>query len=141
MKVLAVILFLTCSSFCLEGPFDRKGGATYYSDSLQGKKTASGEPYDRHKLTAAHPTIPFNTFLRVTNTRNGRSVTVRINDRMKVSSRTMIDLSWAAATRIDLVQEGRGRVRVEEVGEDAPSQPLLPLRKSSIFPDESSLSK
>jgi rare lipoprotein A len=133
MTIYAFILFFACSSFGWEEPITLKGGATFYSDSFQGKRTASGEPYDRQKLTAAHSTLPFDTFLRVTNTRNGLSVTVRINDRMKANSRTIIDLSREAAARIHLVDEGRGMVLVEEVEEDAPCEPLLPLRKGDVF--------
>src|SRR6185295_19871886 len=75
-----------------------RGLATFYGKEQHGGPTASGERFDRHKLTAAHRTLPLGTWVRVTNTRNGRSVEVRINDRGPYGNRSrIIDLSEAAA--------------------------------------------
>ncbi|MGH7866343.1 MAG: septal ring lytic transglycosylase RlpA family protein, partial [Candidatus Dormibacteraceae bacterium] len=73
------------------------GTASWYGEYFQGKPTASGEPYDMHDLTAAHPTLPLGTFVKVTNLRNGKAVVVRINDRGPVVDGRIIDLSSNAA--------------------------------------------
>jgi rare lipoprotein A len=93
-----------------------EGYAVYYADSLNGNPTASGEPYDKTALTAAHRTLPFGTVVRVTNLVNRRSVQVRINDRGPFSARhNIIDLSRAAAERVDMIKDGIVPVRVEIV--------------------------
>ena len=90
-----------------------KGTASYYADEFHGRKTANGETYDMHKLTAAHRSLPFNTSVRVTNLKNNRSVTVRINDRMPDFKNRVIDLSYGAAKQIGMIQDGIVEVRVE----------------------------
>ena len=93
-----------------------EGYAVYYSDSFQGRKTASGELYDKAALTAAHRSLPFSTVVRVTNLTNRRAVQVRINDRGPFSSkRRIIDLSRAAAERIGMIADGVVPVRLEIV--------------------------
>lgn len=90
------------------------GDATYYSDRLAGRPTASGEPYDPRALTAAHRTLPFGTLVRVTPLAGGPGVTVRINDRGPFGDEArIIDLSRAAAEQIGLVRAGLMRVRIE----------------------------
>ncbi|MCI0512323.1 septal ring lytic transglycosylase RlpA family protein [candidate division KSB1 bacterium] len=89
------------------------GRASYYSDQLQGRSTASGEPYDRNKLTAAHRTLAFGTMVRVTNLANGKSVQVRINDRGPFAKNRIIDLSYQAAAEIDGIRAGVFEVKVE----------------------------
>lgn len=89
------------------------GIASYYADEFHGRKTANGETYDMHKLTAAHRNLPFNTSVRVTNLKNNRSVTVRINDRMPDFKNRVIDLSYGAARQIGMIQDGIVEVRVE----------------------------
>jgi rare lipoprotein A len=86
------------------------GIASWYGSELQGHRTASGERFDRRDLTAAHPSLPFQTKLQVTNPRNGRSVTVRINDRGPGHGRA-IDLSEEAARQLGI--HGLGAARVE----------------------------
>ena len=88
------------------------GKASYYADSLQGRKTASGERYNRNKLTAAHRKLPFGTRVRVTNLKNNRSVVVRINDRGPFVRGRIIDLSHQAARELDMVRTGVASVRV-----------------------------
>jgi rare lipoprotein A len=83
--------------------------ATYYSDTYQGASTASGEPYNSGAMTAAHPSLPFGTRVVVTNLNNGRSVTVRINDRCGCS----IDLSRAAAQQIGMISSGVAPVSIK----------------------------
>ena len=90
-----------------------KGQASYYADKFHGKATASGEKYDKKKLTAAHRTLPFGTVVRVTNKKNNKSVDVRINDRGPFSSGRIIDLSRAAAEKIAMVNDGVANVEVK----------------------------
>lgn len=89
------------------------GTASYYADEFDGRKTANGEIYDMNELTAAHPSYPFNTLVRVTNVINGKSVEVRINDRMPQFKNRIIDLSLAAAKKIDMIKTGIQEVKVE----------------------------
>ncbi|MEZ4472259.1 MAG: septal ring lytic transglycosylase RlpA family protein [bacterium] len=87
------------------------GEATWYGEAHQGKRTASGEPFDLHQHTAAHRSLPFGTRVRVTLISTGKSVEVRINDRN--GGREIIDVSKSAAEAIGLTRVGRGQVRVE----------------------------
>ncbi|WP_338244187.1 septal ring lytic transglycosylase RlpA family protein [Aurantiacibacter hainanensis] len=89
------------------------GVASYYGRRFHGRRTASGESFDMHDLTAAHKTLPFGSRVRVTNTRNSESVVVRINDRGPFVRGRHIDLSRAAAERIGIVASGHGRVELE----------------------------
>jgi len=82
------------------------GIATYYSDYFQDRPTASGEIFDQHALTAAHNGHAFGTRLRVTNLASGKSVIVKVNDRMRSNSKVLIDLSRQAAEELDFVREG-----------------------------------
>lgn len=95
--------------------FVEEGKASYYHSSLEGNKTASGEPYEGKAFTAAHRTLPFNTRLRVTNLANGKTVTVRVNDRGPYAKSRIIDLSEAAAEALDAIQAGVITVRIEEL--------------------------
>ncbi len=90
--------------------------ASYYADSLNGHKTASGEPYDRNALTAAHRKLKFGTRVRVTYLKTGKSVVVKINDRGPYAKHRIIDLSKAAAKRIGMLKDGQGKVRLEIFG-------------------------
>jgi len=92
------------------------GIASYYAAKYHGRTTASGETFDNGKLTAAHRTLPFGTTVRVTNLTNGRSVTVRVNDRGPFVAGRIIDLSRAAAKRLDMIDAGLARVKVETLG-------------------------
>jgi rare lipoprotein A len=89
------------------------GTASYYADEFNGKKTANGEIYNMNELTSAHPSYPFNTIVRVTNLANGKSVEVRINDRMPNYKNRIIDLSFAAAKKIDMISAGIQDVKIE----------------------------
>lgn len=92
--------------------FEQVGLASYYAEKFHGRRTASGERYDRQALTAAHPTLPFDTMVTVKNTRNNRSVTVRINDRGPHIKGRIIDLSYAAARQLGMIRNGVVRVRI-----------------------------
>jgi rare lipoprotein A len=93
-----------------------QGIASWYGKKFHGRRTASGERYDMHQLTAAHKTLPFGTRVRVTNLDNGRRVVVRINDRGPFIKGRIIDLSYAAARQVEMLEAGTARVRVEVVG-------------------------
>jgi rare lipoprotein A len=95
-------------------PIER-GLATFYGQEQQGGPTASGERFDKRKLTAAHRTLPLGTWVRVTNTRNGRSVDVRINDRGPYGRGRIIDLSEAAARQLDMIGAGVVPVTIEVI--------------------------
>ena len=89
-----------------------KGKASYYGDKYDGRKTASGEVFDQDKLTAAHRTLPFGTKCKVTNIKNGKNVEVIINDRGPFIKSRIIDLSKAAAKKIDMSKDGVIEVEV-----------------------------
>lgn len=89
------------------------GFASYYSDKHHGKKTASGEKFDMFKLTAAHKTLPFGTRLKVTNTKNGKIVFVTVNDRGPYAKNRVIDLSFSAAKKLDMIKSGTTKVSIE----------------------------
>jgi rare lipoprotein A len=92
------------------------GIASYYAHEFDGRRTASGEVYDMNKLTAAHPSLPFGTIVKVTNLENEKSVEVRINDRGPFKKARVIDVSYEAAKRLDFVRQGLVEVRVEAIG-------------------------
>lgn len=96
-------------------PSSAEGIASYYAQDFHGKKTASGEIFDMHKLTAAHRSYPFNTKVRVTNIGNGKSVIVRVNDRGPFKLERIMDLSLGAAEALDMLKTGTAKVRLEVV--------------------------
>ncbi|MCQ2228884.1 MAG: septal ring lytic transglycosylase RlpA family protein [Bacteroidales bacterium] len=91
------------------------GQASYYSDKLHGNTTANGEKYDKRAMTCAHKTYPFGTMLKVTNTTNGKSVTLRVNDRGPFKAGRIVDVSGAAAEKLDMKTAGVVNVKVEIV--------------------------
>ena len=93
-----------------------EGLASWYGEDFHGRETANGEIYDMHGISAAHPTLPLPSYVRVTNLGNGRSLIVRVNDRGPYHSDRLIDLSAKAARLLDFHAEGLARVRVEYVG-------------------------
>ena len=92
-----------------------RGIASWYGKKFHGQKTASGETYDMFAMTAAHPTFPIPSFAKVTNVKTGKSVIVRVNDRGPFHTDRIIDLSYAAASRIGIAAPGSGIVEVERV--------------------------
>ena len=91
------------------------GTASWYGSYFHGKPTASGEAYDMHDLTAAHPTLPLGSYVRVTNLHNGRAVVVRVNDRGPIVQGRIIDLSYGAAQLLQFQEKGLQRVRLDVV--------------------------
>jgi rare lipoprotein A len=88
------------------------GLASFYSESYNGKKTANGEIYNSSDMTAAHKKLPFGTKVKVTNLSNGKTVKVRINDRGPFISGRIIDLTRAAAKKIDMINQGVTKVKI-----------------------------
>jgi len=91
------------------------GTASWYGEDFHGRPTASGEPYDMYDLTAAHPTLPLGSYVRVTNLHNGRTVVVRVNDRGPIVPGRIIDVSYSAAEALQFRGRGIQRVRLDLV--------------------------
>jgi rare lipoprotein A len=104
------------------------GVATWYGEKFHGLQTASGEMFDMFRMTAAHRRIPLGSMVRVTNIKNGRSVVVRINDRGPVTESAMLDLSFAAAQKLGIVEAGRAKVRLDQLVEIAMASSKSPSR-------------
>jgi rare lipoprotein A len=96
-------------------PLIQTGLASWYGKDFKGGKTASGERYDPEQMTAAHRTLPFGTIVRVINLRNSKNVTVRITNRGPVVRDRIVDVSRAAARKLDMMKSGVSRVRIEVV--------------------------
>ena len=93
----------------------QRGTASWYGSKFHGRRTSSGEPYDMHLATAAHRTLPLPTYAEVTNLDNGRTVVVKINDRGPFKEERLIDLSYGAALRLDMIGTGTARVEVRAI--------------------------
>ena len=102
--------------------FRQKGIASWYGKKFHGKRTSSGEPYDMYKMTAAHTVLPIPSYAKVKNLENGRSVIVRVNDRGPFKHNRVMDLSYAAALKLDVVRSGTGRVEIISIGENIPAR-------------------
>lgn len=96
-------------------PYVQRGVGSWYGRKYHGRKTASGEPYDMFAMSAAHPILPIPSYARVTHLRNGRQVIVRINDRGPFIASRIIDLSYAAALKLDMVRGGSAELEVERL--------------------------
>lgn len=96
--------------------YSREGIASWYGELFHGRRTANGEIFDMEALTAAHPTLPLPSYVRVTNPRNGRALVLRVNDRGPYAADREIDLSWAAASLLEIAGPGTGPVRVDYLG-------------------------
>jgi rare lipoprotein A len=120
MKLLSLCLLFFCLVFPIFAQenavdFRQEGIASWYGIEFAGKLTASGEIFNPDDMTAAHPNLPFGTFLRVTNTHNGKQVIVRVNDRGPFAAARIIDLSEQAAERLDMIVTGTAPVIVEKI--------------------------
>jgi rare lipoprotein A len=110
---------LGCSALCAAAPlptaaFTQNGVASYYGPELHGRRTASGERFNKEALTAAHRSAPFGARLKVTNLANGRSVVVRVNDRGPFVRGRIVDVSQGAARHLGMQGRGVARVKVEK---------------------------
>lgn len=106
----------------LEEEYRQTGRASWYGKKFHGAKTANGEIYDMHQMTAAHPTLPLPSYAKVTNLANGKSVVVRVNDRGPFLRNRIIDLSYAAAFQLDYIRNGSAEVLVEKMTPEAIAQ-------------------
>lgn len=100
-----------------------RGDASWYGTKFHGRRTSSGETYDMYAMTAAHKSLPLPTYVRVTNLENGKSIVVRVNDRGPFHQGRIIDLSYVAALKLDVVRTGTAHVEVETLEPGQKSQP------------------
>jgi rare lipoprotein A len=109
-----IIIFFTVSKLAGQtDSFPSTGKASFYHDKFQGRETSNGEEYNQNDFTAAHKTLPFNTIVHVTNKQNNRSVVVRINDRGPFKKSRIIDLTRAAAKKLDMIPFGVVPVKIK----------------------------
>lgn len=116
---LFALVFSNAETANAQSTQEEYGKCGYYADALHGRKTASGELYDKEKLTCAHKTLPFGTSVRVTRMDNKKSVVVRVNDRGPFIDGYVVDISRKAAESIGLIRDGVTKVKVEVIGKEA----------------------
>ncbi len=114
--------------------YQERGVASWYGRKFHGRMTSSQEPYDMYEMTAAHKTLPLPTYVRVRNLRNNRSIVVRVNDRGPFVNNRLIDLSYAAAMRLDMVRDGTSLVEVTAISFDDPPAGTRPVNMTSAHP-------
>ena len=110
VALLAAIVFTSSTTSAAQ---TQTGLASYYHDSLHGRKTASGQIYDKHKVSVAHKTLPLGTKVKVTDVKTGRSIVARVNDRGPFVKGRIVDLSRKAAASLGMIRKGVARVKVE----------------------------
>lgn len=103
--------------------FTQEGHASWYGKKFHGHKTSNGEIYDMYSMTAAHKTLPLPSYVKVTNQKNGKTAIVRINDRGPFHEGRIIDLSMAAAAKLDLIKDGTAPVKIELIPIEKPASP------------------
>ncbi len=101
--------------------YQERGVASWYGKKFHGRMTSNQEPYDMYAMTAAHKTLPLPTYVRVRNLKNNRSIIVRVNDRGPFVANRLIDLSYSAATKLDMIRDGTGLVEVTAISFDEPA--------------------
>ena len=109
-----------------------RGVASWYGPGFHKERTSTGEPYDMYGMTAAHKTLPLPCYARVTNLENGRSVVVRINDRGPFVGNRLIDLSYTAAAKLDMLRDGTAMVEVRTVGPTSPPGGTVVLASAAV---------
>lgn len=115
-KAILIFFFIAiCSNLFSLSLYKEKVTASYYAEKFHGKKTSNGEYFNMYALTCAHKSLPFNTVIRVTNLSNGKQVDVRVNDRGPFVVGREIDLSKAAAVKLNMIGTGTAKVRLEIV--------------------------
>ena len=138
LLILVLLLFAgSCSTSRTgvkkSGKSYQSGMASWYGPKFHGRQTANGERYDMDKLTAAHRTLPFDTYVRVLNRDNGREVTVRINDRGPFAKGRIIDLSRAAANKIGMIGPGIARVELTIIRQGSTEGNTAPPKNSGVY--------
>lgn len=112
--------------------FNERGIASWYGTKFHGRRTSSGERYDMYAMTAAHKNLPLPTYVRVKNLKNQRTIIVKVNDRGPFHDNRIIDLSYAAAHKLDITRAGTGFVEITALDPGAPSEPATRLASRSI---------
>ena len=116
--------------------FSEKGIASWYGTKFHGRRTSSGEPYDMYAMTAAHKNLPLPCYVRVTNLRNGRQAVVKVNDRGPFHENRIIDLSYAAATKLGILAQGTGFVEIEVIDPRRPRKDNMKESRPNGIPRE-----
>ena len=115
--------------------FKETGVASWYGKKFHGRKTSSGEIYDMYKMTAAHKHLPLPTYVLVRNIETGKEITVRVNDRGPFHGNRVIDLSYAAASKLGILKQGTGRVEITAIDEKGPTYAAqAPVPTSDVTP-------
>lgn len=119
-------------------PYKARGIGSWYGRKFHGQKTSSGERYDMYGMTAAHPTLPIPSYVRVSNPANGKSVIVRVNDRGPFHDDRLIDLSWTAAHKLGYIGTGSAVVEVESIlpGQEFAEVAEPPLKTATRLADQ-----
>lgn len=119
-QIIAILLlsFLTAVGYAQEVECQQTGVASFYADKFNGRKTASGERFSQKKMTCAHRTLPFGTKLKVTNTVNGKSIIVTVNDRGPFVKGRVLDLSLCGAQELGFVRAGKTQVMIETITDE-----------------------
>ena len=102
-----------------------KGIASWYGTKFHGRRTSSGETYDMYAMTAAHKSLPLPTYVKVTNLSNDKFIVVKVNDRGPFHENRIIDLSYTAAIKLDIIQKGTGLVEVKAIDPEEPKEDNL----------------
>ena len=121
--------------------YKERGVASWYGTKFHGNLTAMREPYDMYAMTAAHKSLPLPTYVRVRNLRNNRTVVVRVNDRGPFVPNRIIDLSYAAAVRLDMIRDGTCLVEVESIDFDAAAKGDRPTKQTTAAPPQATSSQ
>ncbi|MEE8320567.1 MAG: septal ring lytic transglycosylase RlpA family protein [Gammaproteobacteria bacterium] len=112
--------------------FIKKGIASWYGKKFHGRRTSSGETYNMYAMTAAHKTLPLPTYVQVTNLKNGRRVIVKVNDRGPFHENRIIDLSYTAAAKLDIIKNGTGVVEIRALNAGHYAEEGAPVRTVSV---------
>jgi rare lipoprotein A len=133
--ILTLLVALNFSAFATGNGKTQKGTASWYGTKYHGRKSSNGEIYNKANLTAAHPSLPFGTHVKVTNLSNNQSVVVRITDRGPFKGRRIIDLSEAAARKIDMIRSGTAVVTMEILEKPASEVPPMVALADTVVSD------
>lgn len=133
--ILTLLISLNFSAFSAENGKVKTGTASWYGTKYHGRKSSNGEVYNKNKMTAAHPSLPFGTEVKVTNLANNESVVVRITDRGPFGKNRMIDLSEAAARKLDMIRTGTAQVSMEILSKPESEVPPMVATADSVISD------
>lgn len=126
-----VALGKTYTPITVTGSFKERGTASWYGKKFHGQRTSSGEVYDMYAMTAAHPTLPIPSYIRVTNVATHKFVVVRINDRGPFMHERVVDLSYTAAHKLGIIGSGSGEVEVESLAGNVTTAPVAAAQVTS----------